>query len=94
LPVVAFDIRAERFVFFPGPYKAKFALLGQHIHGEDFAIFNSEHMGLLTQLVKSFDLVAPATGHEALVALLATLAAEPLTGKGSDDGFRGYLLNI
>lgn len=51
-------------------------------------------MGLLTQLVKSFDLVAPATGHEALVALLATLAAEPLTGKGSDDGFRGYLLNI
>jgi hypothetical protein len=53
-PVVAFDIPVERFVFFPGLYKAKSALLDQKIHGENFATFTSKPMGLLTQLLKSF----------------------------------------
>jgi hypothetical protein len=41
-PVVAFDIRAERFVFFPGLCMAKSSLLDQKIHGENFAIFISK----------------------------------------------------
>jgi hypothetical protein len=47
-PVVAFGIRAERFVFFPGLYKAKSALLDQKILGENFANFTSKPMGLLS----------------------------------------------
>jgi hypothetical protein len=51
---VAFDIRVESFVFFPGLYKAKSALLDQHIHGENCATFTSNAMGLLSRLLKSF----------------------------------------
>jgi len=53
-PVVAFDIRAERFVFFPGLYKAKSALLDQKIHGENFVTFTSNAMDLLSPRLKSF----------------------------------------
>jgi hypothetical protein len=53
-PVVAFGIRAERFVFFPRLYMAKSALLNQKIHGENFVTFTSNAMGLLSQLLKSF----------------------------------------